>query len=58
MTIENTAENRKLKKVAATMAIENMFPSEEFIRELMKVSAGEKTYDELEREVIMQYARQ
>ena len=39
------------------MAIENMYLSNDFIKELLKVSRGEKTSEELRQEVIKQYAR-
>ena len=58
MTLENTAENRMIQRVAATMAIENMFPCRDFINEMVKVSKGEKTSEELRQEVIRKYVRQ
>ena len=57
MYVKNTKENRMVRNVAATMAIENMRLSEEFIKELFKVSNGEKTSEELRQEVIRNYAR-
>ena len=57
MIIENTKENRDVQHVVATMAIENMYLSNDFIKELLKVSRGEKTSEELRQEVIKQYAR-
>ena len=57
MIVENTKENRQIREVAASMAIENMYVSREFIEELMKVSRGEKTTEDLIQEVIMKYAR-
>lgn len=56
MVIECTKENKEIMNVAATMAIENMFLSEEFLNEIVKVKKGEKTYDELRQEVRKQYA--
>lgn len=58
MVLEDTKENRLIQRVAATMAIENMYPSTDFIKELMKVSRGEKSSDELRQEVIRKYAGQ
>lgn len=58
MLIKNTKESRKIRSVAATMAIENMYLSEAFIQELMKVENGEKTSEELRQEVIRKYARE
>ena len=57
MILENTKGNQELKRVSATMAIENMFLSKDFINEMVKVSSGEKTTDELRKEIIRKYAR-
>lgn len=57
MIVENTKQNRDVQYVVATMAIENMYLSNDFIKELLKVSRGEKTSEELRQEVIKQYAR-
>ena len=57
MIVENTKQNRDVQYVVATMAIENMYLSNDFIKELLKVSRGEKTSEELRQEVIEQYAR-
>ena len=57
MLVENTKENRDLKRVTASMAIENMFFSESFIKEMIKVSNGEKTTEELRQEIIKKYVR-
>lgn len=56
MVLENTVENRDVAYVAATMAIENMPLSKDFVKELIKVSKGEKTSEELRQEVIKKYA--
>lgn len=37
MLVENTEANRIIKRVAASMAIENMYFEEKFINELIKV---------------------
>ncbi len=57
MTIENTKSARDIRNVAATMAIENMYLSKAFVEELVKVSNGEKTSEQLRQEVIRKYAR-
>ncbi|MBQ9258052.1 MAG: hypothetical protein IJ181_13185 [Acidaminococcaceae bacterium] len=57
MVIECTKENKEIMNVAATMAIENMFLSEDFLNEIIKVKKGEKTFDELRQEVRKQYTR-
>jgi len=57
MTIKNTKSARDIRNVAATMAIENMYLSKAFVEELVKVSKGEKTSEQLRQEVIRKYAR-
>ena len=57
MLVENTKENRDLKRVTASMAIEDMYFSEEFIKEMIKVSKGQKTLEELRQELLKEYAR-
>ncbi len=57
MVVENTKQNKDVMNVAVTMSLENMFLSKEFVEELMKVSRGEKTSEELRQEVIRKYAR-
>lgn len=56
MVIENTKSNRQLAQVIASMAIEEMYVSQDFMQELLKVSKGEKTTEELRQEVIKKYA--
>ena len=58
MVIENTKSNQQLAQVIASMAIEEMYVSRDFMQELLKVSKGEKTTEELRQEVIKKYARQ
>ena len=58
MIVENTKENRELKNAISTMAVENMYFSKEFVSEMLKVSNGEKTTEELRQEVIKKYVRQ
>lgn len=57
MIVENTKENREIRDAVASLAIEDMYVSREFIEELMKVSRGEKTSEELIQEIIKKYAR-
>ncbi len=57
MVVANTKENRDIKNVVSTMAIENMFLSKSFVDELAKVSKGEKSSEQLRQEVIQKYAR-
>ena len=58
MVIANTNSMKRIRNVVATMAIEDMYLSKEFVNELIKVSNGEKTSDKLRQEVIKKYARQ
>ena len=58
MVIANTNSMQRIRNVVATMAIEDMYSSKEFVNELIKVSNGEKTSDQLRQEVIKKYARQ
>ena len=58
MIVKNTKTNRDLRNVAASMARDNMYFSKEFINEMIKVSNGEKTSEELRQEIIKKYARQ
>ena len=57
MLVENTSSNRKLAQVIASMAIEEMYVNKEFLKELLKISKGEKTTEELRQEIIKKYAR-
>lgn len=57
MIVENTNNSRKVKDVVATMAIEDMYLSKDFINELLKVSNGEKSSEQLRQEVLKKYAR-
>lgn len=57
MVIANTQKNKMIQQVAATMAIEDMHLSSAFIQELLKVSKGEKTSEQLRQEVLKKYAQ-
>ena len=57
MYIENTKENWGLKNAVASMAIEDMYFSDDFIREMLKVTKGEKTSGELRQELLKKYVR-
>ena len=57
MIIKNTEAGRIVQRVAATMAIEDMYVSKEFIEKLLKVSNGEMTSEELRKEVLKEYAQ-
>ena len=58
MVVENTKETRAIKSVVATMAIENMYFDKAFINEMLKVSRGEKTTEDVIKEIVQEYGRQ
>ena len=58
MIIKNTEAGRIVQQVAATMAIEDMYVSKEFIEKLLKVGNGEMTSEELRKEVLKEYAQE
>ena len=58
MLVENTRKNQMLQQAVASLVIDNMYVSKEFIEELMKVDKGEKTYEEIRQEIIKKHARQ
>ena len=58
MIIKNTESGRQVQQVAATMAIEDMYVSIEFIEKLLKVSNGEMTSEQLRKEVLKEYAQE
>ena len=58
MIIKNTEAGRIVQRVAATMAIEDMYVSKEFIEKLLKVSNGEMTSEELRKEVLKEYTQE
>jgi hypothetical protein len=55
MLVSDTKEMRQIRDVVATMAIEDMYLSREFVEELIKVANGEKTSEQLRQEVINKY---
>ena len=57
MIIKNTEAGRIVQRVAATMAISDMYLSKEFIEKLLKVNNGEMTTDDLIQELNNKYAK-
>lgn len=55
MTVDRRIKG--VKNVAATMAVEDMPLSREFVAELVKVATGKRTSESLRQEVIKKYAR-
>ena len=56
MIINDSIEGRAVKNVVSTMAIEQMFLSKSFVEELLKVSKGEKSSEELRQETLRKYS--
>ena len=56
MIVKNTKSSRAVKNVVANMAIEDMYLSKDFVKELLKVS-DDKSSEELRQEVIKKYAK-
>ena len=48
---------KRVTDVVATMEIEDMYLSREFVDELVKVANGKRTSESLRQEVIKKYAR-
>lgn len=57
LVVENTRENKIVRNVVSTMALEEMYLDEDFIKELLKVSKGEKTTEQLIEELKREYGR-
>ena len=57
MFLENTKEARMVKNVAASMVIEEMYFSREFIHKALEVSEGKGTAEDAIKEVIQKYGR-
>ncbi len=55
MKLPNTPKNQAIAEAVATLAIENMYPDEAFIKEILKVENGEKTYEQLRQEILAEY---
>lgn len=47
-----------VRQVVATMAVEDMYLSKDFIGKLEKIATGELSSEEVRQEVIKKYARQ
>lgn len=58
MWVKDTEAARKVRNVVASMAIEDMYFSKEFIIKLIEAGEGKRTYEELIEEVKNKYARQ
>ena len=56
MTVKCTEKNQSVKNVIATMAVEDMYLSREFVSKLIEVASGKRSSEELRQEVIRKYA--
>lgn len=57
MVVENTQAARDVRNAVASMAIEEMYFSEEFITKLIEAGEGKRSYEDIRQEVIDEYAR-
>lgn len=55
--VKNTKEMRQLRRAVSSLALEDMYVDDDFLNEMIKVSNGEKSSEELRQEVIKKYAR-
>lgn len=55
--VKNTKEMRQLRRAVSSLALEEMYVDDDFLNEMIKVSNGEKSSEELRQEVIKKYAR-
>ena len=49
---------RDVKNVAATMAIENMYVSADFMDKMIKVAKGELSSEQIRQDILKKYGRQ
>ena len=57
MTVSEKENITKVKNVVATLAIEEMYFSKSFIKDMLKVANGELSSEEMRRAVIKKYGR-
>lgn len=55
--VKNTKEMRQLRRAVSSLALEEMYVDDDFLNEMIKVSNGKKSSEELRQEVIKKYAR-
>lgn len=56
--VDSSLENSEgIKSVLSSMAIENMFITETFLKELIAVEQGQKTREQLRQETIEKYKK-
>ena len=49
--------SKQLRIALANLAIENMFPTEEFLNKLIAVDNGELTFEDLRKEILQKYGK-
>ena len=57
MIVQDSKATRAVRAVAASLAIENMYISKDYIKKLLRVTSGEMDVEELIQEVKQEYAR-
>ena len=57
ITVEKKAI-RDVQSVAATMAIENMYVSSDFMDKMIKVAKGEMSSEQIRQDILKRYGRQ
>ena len=55
--VENTKENRAVQQAVASLAIEGMYVSKDFVNTMLQVARGEKTEEEVIEEIKQKYTR-
>ena len=58
MILPNTKKNRMIQQACASLALENMYPDKEFIKELVRVQNGQKSLDDLIQKIKNKYVKQ
>ena len=56
--LKNTKQNRMLQQACANVALSNMYPDADFLKELIKVANGEKTAEELIQDTVRKYRKE
>lgn len=57
MIVENTENAKKIQRVVASMALENMYVSEDLIKKVMEADEQGKSYDHIRQELMQRYVR-
>lgn len=57
MIVKNTKENRALQEAVASLAIEEMYFSEDYLRQYIKSKEQGMTHDDMRRKIKEKYGR-